>query len=429
MRHNVRLTESEKRMLDGECGRLKQRALELIVQYADALDAECLCTVTKAHLFVGNFSFMRTVASDDVDIIMSQMYLNTSEEKLILDQVSCYTETDARMMDPDHWAEMGVTQEEKDTDLRYMERFHRAGVHMVNTCGPYLVGFVPLMGEHYVCTESHAIPLMNGIWGACANADSIELSVAAAVCGRTPLWGTHIMKNRRGTHLYRVDCDLPSVFEWDLLGHAIGRTLPPFSIPIIDGNFARPDLDRLRSMCASMSTTSGAEMMHVVGVTPEAFTMDLALSGKMPEEEVVITQRDLDKSRAFLCAESRAPIHFVSLGCPHYSLEQLKLTAFFLKDRKIAGDVVLQIWTALPVKEMGIKSGWVQTIEEAGGIVLTSSCPLASGKWPLHAEGMAFDSCKQAHYMQSETRTAVFTGSMEQCLNAAVTGRWERDRA
>jgi cis-L-3-hydroxyproline dehydratase len=41
--------------------------------------------------------------------------------------------------------------------------------------------------------------------GARANADSIEASICSAVCGRTPLWGNHLVKRRRATHVVLIE--------------------------------------------------------------------------------------------------------------------------------------------------------------------------------------------------------------------------------
>ena len=45
----MRLTDTEKKMLQGKMGRLKQKAIESIIQYAEALGAEELCEVTQAN--------------------------------------------------------------------------------------------------------------------------------------------------------------------------------------------------------------------------------------------------------------------------------------------------------------------------------------------------------------------------------------------
>ena len=47
----IHLTEEEQEILDGKQGKLRQTALENIVQYARVLGAEKLCKVTKATVF------------------------------------------------------------------------------------------------------------------------------------------------------------------------------------------------------------------------------------------------------------------------------------------------------------------------------------------------------------------------------------------
>lgn len=428
MDSRLRLTDHEKRMLDGGLGRLKQRALEMIVGYAEILGAEDLVEVTKAHLFVGNFPYTRVVDSEDVDEIISRIYLNCSEEKLIFNELACYGETDARMCDPGRWAEMGVEEAEIDKERRMMDRLREAGMARTDTCCPYLVGFLPMPGEHYVCTESHAIPLMNSLFQGRANADSIELSVAAAICGRTARWGCHLDSGRLGTHVFRLETELSSRLEWDLLGYVVGQRQPARSIPVLSGPFGRPDLDRLRAMTASLTTTGGAEMVHLVGLTPEAPSLEAALGGSQPQADETITQEDLSAARAVFSREGRGTVEFISLGCPHYSLAQLKKVADFLKGRRVRPGVELNVWTVPAFREMALLSGWVQTIEQAGARVLAASCPLTSDKWPREAEGLAFDSSKQAHYLLSETRAPIYIGSMEDCLRTAVSGRWEGGR-
>ena len=202
-----------------------------------------------------------------------------------------------------------------------------------------------------------------------------------------------------------------------------------------------PSLDKLRAMSASLTTTGGAEMMHLVGLTPEATSLEAAFGGFQPQAEETITRLDLTVARAAFGTHKREEVQFISLGCPHYSLPQLKGVNDFLRGRKINRGVELQVWTAPAVREMARLSGWVQAIEEAGGKVLTSSCPLASDKWPrkaeglafdsakqahyLLSEGLAFDSAKQAHYLLSETQATVYFSSPEDCLRTAISGRWE----
>ena len=71
----VKLTEYEKKMLDGEMGEFKQTAIQNIVKYAEVLGATELCEVNKATLFFGAHNYLEVVKSDDYEEIFSKMYM------------------------------------------------------------------------------------------------------------------------------------------------------------------------------------------------------------------------------------------------------------------------------------------------------------------------------------------------------------------
>jgi cis-L-3-hydroxyproline dehydratase len=427
MKHKVTLTEEEKQMLAGELGAAKQKALEFIVQYADAVGAERLVEIRKAHIFVGAHHYLQVLKKSDIDDIISEMYLNTSD-RVVLEKVSCFTQTDVAPVDPDNWEALGISPEKFEADRKHHERFRAAGTVEGGSCASYMVGFIPMMGEHYVSTESHALLFMNSMWGARANADSIEASICSAVCGRTPLWGNHLPEKRRGTHLVVVETSPRTVHEWDLLGYAIGEKLSSNWVPVLVGDFEPPDLERLKSCFASMATSGSVEMCHIVGLTPEAQTLDAALQGHKPDGTIRITRSDIASVIQKISQQGRAKIGFVSLGCPHYSLKQIQEVAEWMRGKKVHPGMIFQVWTAIPIKESAKRSGFVEAIEKSGGRVLTSSCPLVTQAIP-DVPAMAFDSVKQGKYIQACTQSQVFVGSTEQCLEAAVTGIWKGDAA
>ena len=420
----MNLTDKEKRMLNGSEGILKQKAMENVVKYAHVLGAEKLCVVTKAHLFCGSHSYMRAVNSDDIDEVISEMHF-CSSKKVLLDRVECYAQADVGPMCPYNWKKMGVSDEEHEKNMKYLKRYLDAGVQLVGSCVPYMLGFIPLMGEHYVTSESHAVLMMNSLWGACGQADGLGAGFWSAVCGRTPLWGLHIMENRKGTLVFDIECATETVYDWDILGYTIGRKTPTHSIPVLRKGFQRPDMTKLKSSFASMATTGGPEMCHIVGVTPEARSVGDALGGNTPLDIITITERDIEESLSMLCETGRAKLDYISLGCPHYTIEQMMIAANFLKGKKVHSNTVLHIWTAAPIKETADRCGYTEIIERAGGIVLTSSCPLTSEKKPDGAVTMAFDSGKQAHYIKPGSGAKVSFGSMEDCLKSAISGYWE----
>lgn len=421
----LRLTEYEGQMLAGEKGKLKQKAMEVIVRYANVMGAEELCTVTKAHLHCGYHGYLKAVKSADVDRIMSEMFF-CADETLSMQEVSCDCFADVGPMCPDNWSEMDASPEEYELNNKFLERCLDAGVKIYGTCVPYLIGFIPLMGEHYVTSESHVVLIANSLWGACGNADGLEAGFCSAICGRTPLWGNHIMENRGGTHLVKLGnlVDMTqNIYDWDVLGYTIGRKLTPHTNPVLAGEFVRPDIYKLKAFFASLATTSGPEICHVAGITPEAQTLDHAFKGNKPLDVIEIDQRDLNETRQLFSQEGF--VDYVSLGCPHYSLEEIRQTAALLEGKKISNKVRLHVWTAYAFKAVADRSGYTKIIENAGGKLMTGSCPASIESLPPGLDRVAFDSTKMAHDYLSMPHSAVYHGSMEQCVRAAISGKWE----
>ncbi len=421
----LKLTDYEKRMLDGSEGKLKQKAMEVIVRYANVLNAEELCVVTKAHLHCGYHIYLRSLLSDDVDQIMSEMFF-CSDESLPFENVCCDCFSDVGPMCPDNWQDMAIAPEEFELNHKFLQRCLDAGVKMFGTCVPYLVGFIPLLGEHYVTSESHVVLVANSLWGACGNSDGLETGFCSAVCGRTPLWGNHIMDNRWGTHLISLDrfsARTMSVYDWDILGYTVGRKLSPHIRPVLNGDFYRPDIYKLKAFFASLATTSGPEICHITGITPEALTLEAAFKGRKPLDCFAINEKDLEETKLMFSQEGK--LDYISLGCPHYSLEEIQQAAQLLAGKRISSNLVLHIWTAYPFKAVADRCGYTAVIEEAGGKLMTGSCPASVESLPAGMDRVAFDSTKMAHDYLSMSKESVFHGSMEQCIRAAISGKWE----
>lgn len=419
------LTQYEQEMLVGKYGRLKQQALQKVIEYARVLGAQELCEVTMAHVFCGAHGYLSAAGEGSVEKIVSQMQYCT-EEILPLTEMACYCQSDCGPMDPKAYARMGVSETEARRNREFLDYYCQSGINMVGTCVPYLCGFIPMPGEHYVSSESHAVTLMNSLWGACGNADGLEAGFWAAACGRMPKWGNHLRDNRQGTHIFDVECAVNSSRDWDLLGYTIGRKLPPHAIPVINGITNRLSIISIKYFFAAMATTAGPEMCHIVGVTPEAPTLAAALGGREPVRRMTVTAQDLEESYRILGGgQALGPIDYISLGCPHYSIEELRWIAKMLDGKKVAQGTTVHVWTASPIKEVADRSGYTGTIEAAGAVVLTSSCPLTSERMPTGTKTVGFDSAKQAHYIAASRQVNVGYGSLEQCIAAAVTGRWD----
>jgi len=425
----IKLSSIEKTILRGDKGRLQQRALENIVRYAEVLGAEELCRVTKATLGLGAQPYLNHIQSDDYNQIFSRVYMCSDEVFDISHNkfsASCFCMTCTENSDSEDYAEVGLTKEYFDKNNRFLEIARAAGVSMASTCTPYLLGWLPLKGEHFVTTESSNAMFCNSLLGACGNPDGVEAAAWSAICGRTPKWGLHCAENRYATHQFKIECPAQSTTDWDVIGYTIGRMLPAGGIPVITGDFDYPTIVEVKQLFASIATTSGAVMCHILGMTPEAQTMDMATGDQVVASSFKVTDEDYRASLSMLCDATGGPVDFVSLGCPHYTLEEIQDVANYLAGKTIRDGVRLHIWTAYPMKEMARVSGHLAVIEKAGGRIMTSSCPIMVGESIMkNCRGVALDGAKQAHYIRSITDAAVYYGDKYRVIDAALSGKWE----
>jgi predicted aconitase len=59
--------------------------------------------------------------------------------------------------------------------------------------------------------------------------------------------------------------------------------------------------------------------------------------------------------------------------------------------------------------------------------VLADSCPAMSRAAPQGTRVFATDSAKQAHYLPAILGIEAWFGTLDECIDAAVTGRWRGD--
>ena len=423
----VKLIDYEKRIMDGQEGKLKQVAMQNIVRYAEILGAQSLCEVTKATVFCGAHHYLDTCKSEDFDVVFSRMNL-ASDEVLTFDATddNCHIQSDVSPCDRCAYKPFGQTKTFFEKNRHYLDRARKAGVIIVGSCAPYLTGWLPIQGEHFVTTESGVTVIGNSIWGAMGNADGIEAAFWSAICGRTPKWGNHVLENRAGTHLIKVETPIEDMLSWDLLGKAIGGKLPSGAIPVVNGKFSGVTFNKLRQMLTALAITSNCEICHIIGYTPEARSIDDAFQGKQPLGSCQIDDKCLLEAYETVSDSGGGRVDFVSLGCPHYDIDQIKKTADYLKGKTIHPDVKFTIWTVYPVKAMADENGYTQIVEDAGGFLHTGTCPASIGESFLNQyDGLAFDSLKQAECIKSAGAQHVYYGDALRCIDAAVNGKWE----
>lgn len=421
----MHLTDSDKKILDGHCGEPAQKAMELMVRYGRVIGAEKLCAVTWADLFCGFHDYLGVSKTRDFDSVFSQMALCTSEKTVLKSMAKgciCFSGVEPDCSEvPD---QMFMDENQKETNQTFLDRFAKAGVILSGNCIPYLTGFVPIMGEHFVSCESSAVLFMNTLWGAMGNGDGIEASFCAAVCGRTPEAGMHVRENRKGTIEVLVQKRPETLHDWDMLGYTAGKKLPVHAVPVFTGALGRPNAISLKTFFASLACAAGTEMCHLVGISPEAPTPEMAFQGIPPADTVPVTARDMAEARDSLTSKRHRPVDYVSVGCPHLHVEELRHIARFLDGKKIHANTILDIWTTGPMLYMADRCGYSDRIRQSGARLLTGGCPSNRG-YPKGTRTVALDASKQRQDTPAGMDVDnIFLGSRIDCLRSAVKGKW-----
>lgn len=428
----LKLTEDERAMLDGAAGVARQKAMELLVRYADALGAERFVDTKNvagvpgsANPFLQNYYKGQDAGGRDA--IFSYFDLDSDE---LVDVPPALVPTYHLQggADPDRWQTLGVKVE---VFRSYQEREAFAARHdvgILKTCTPYLTGNVPAMGEHCAWMESSAVIYCNSVLGARTNTEGRESTSAAMLTGKIPDWGLHRTEHRIGTHRIDVELDVESVMDWGMLGYFVGDMVQE-QIPVLSGRCSRPDIVRLKHFGAAASTSGGVEMYHIVGITPEAETEEMAFGPHAPRERFVYDRAARRRVYDRLNANASSPdVDYVMLGCPHAALEQLREAASLLEGRKVSANCSLWIFTSRAVKREAEEAGFVRAIERAGGVLLTDTCSAFAQALPPGTKVAALDSAKQAHYLPAIMGVQAWFGSTRECIDAAVTGRWNGER-
>jgi predicted aconitase len=419
----MRLTDHEKAMLDGAHGKAKARAMDLLVRYGEALGAERLVeTNNVAGAFNASTPSVRALAARGFDAVYSELNLD-SDEVVEIPRMAVNTCQLITGIDNAKWRTQGIPDDLAEQQKRGEAFFGQRGINMHATCTPYQVGNVPVKGEHCAWMESSAVVYCNSVLGARTNTEGKESTGAAALTGRIPDWGLHLDTNRRGTHLVEVGIPVDDIMDWGLFGYWLGEIVQD-EIPVLTGALVNPTLIKLKHFGAAASSSGGVEMYHLPGTTPEAASVEQVFGGRAIAD--TLRYGDAERRRAYEnlnCARERK-VDFVMLGCPHNSIDQVWLIASLLEGRRINPDTALWVHTPRALRDTAERNGYVRMIEDAGGVVMSDTCPAISRHMPKGVRTVATDSAKQAHYLPAITGVEAWFGSVRDCVEAGISGSW-----
>lgn len=406
------LTERDEAMLAGEYGEAARLALRIIVRMAGIQRAERLVDVS--HVHVGG------------SISTGQGSLAVIERLVELGaRVRVPTTLNAISVDRVHGMEPGVDPEFHARAERLVTALERMGTRPVFSCTPYVYPDAPRLGDDILWAESNAIAYANSVIGARTNRHGDFLDVCAAITGRVPYSGLHLTENRVGDVLVRVPpVETSDTSFYTALGYLVGA-FAGSDVPVIDGIVGRPSLEALKSFCSTVATAGAVGLFHMVGVTPEAPTLDAAFGGRLPQRVLDVDPADLGEVWRELSSGVGKSLQAVLLGSPHATLGDFVELAALVDGRVRHPDVDVLLTTSRLVEDQARDRGLLAVIEDFGVRVSTDRClcMMSEQLLPSGTTGVMTNSGKFAHYGPGLIRRGVYFGSTADCVESAVAGR------
>jgi hypothetical protein len=401
------LTDADRAMLEGEAGEAAQTAMELIVATGAAEDAPGLLDISGAH----------------IDGCLYHGRAGLDFALLLIEQgarVKVPTTLNVSSLDLLHPDLYRGDVETARAARRLMDAYVEMGATPTWTCAPYQLPSRPKLGEQVAWGESNAIVFANSVLGARTSRYGDFLDICCALTGRAPAIGLHTDNGRIAT--LQIDLEFPGDLLSDdllypVLGHVIGEVAGT-EVAVVVGLDHRATEDRLKALGAAAASSGAVAMFHAAGVTPEAATVQDATRGSTPRK-ITIGLDDLRRARALLGRES-GWLDGVSVGTPHFSIEEMRKLAKLVSDR--ATKVPFYVSTSRDVLIAAEEEGTLAPIEDFGATIVTDTCTYIT---PIIAIGQGVimtNSGKWAFYAPGNLGVEVVLAGLGSCVESAAAG-------
>ena len=422
----MKLSETDRRMLDGDLGEAARFAMSVLTRMAEVYGATELMDVSQAHidgcglLSAASLEFAETLASKGA-------------------KVRIPTTLNMGPLDLQNWREFDVPEEFARRAIRQGRAYEGMGCIPTWTCAPYQGYLTPRFGQQIAWAESNAVVYANSVLGARTNRYGDYIDICAAVAGRVPKCGLHLKENRAGQMLVRlVDIDPELVRRDDfypVLGHLVGSAAGE-KIPVIEGLPSAASDDQLKALGAAAASSGAVALFHAVGVTPEAPTAGDAFQGGEPERTIEVRMGDLLDARSDLSTgpdetegSGGAKVDVIVLGCPHFSFAEFRKLAELVRGGRCHPDVTFLVATGQTSYSLLQRSEHLDALTDFGVRITLDTCVFHTPIVGPRAKVLMTDSGKCSYYAPGELDVQVVFGSVADCVASAVAGRVCREES
>lgn len=411
------LSDKDHEMLTGAHGAAAKMAMSILVRMAEISGAKELLDISGAHI--------------DSTVYIGDAGLEFAERLASLGaKVSVPTTLNVSGLDEHHWKEWAVPPDWARQAQRQMTAYQSMGTIPTWTCAPYQTEMRPLFGQQIAWGESNAIVFANSVIGARTERYPDLFDVCCAITGRAPAIGLHLTENRAGKLLLNLK-DIPEALQvsddfYPVLGHFLGKAAHDM-IPVIAGMKIIPNEDQLKALGAGAASSGAVALFHMVGITPEAPTIEAAFQGNKPQETSAITMDMLRQARRELTHTDNARLDMVVLGSPHFSLAEFKKLAPLVAGKKKSARVKFLVTSSRAMAQLAQQAGFLEHLQEFGAQLTVDTCILTTPMLPKEIEFLMTNSAKFAYYAPGLLDKKITFGSLADCVNSAIAGDIVRD--
>jgi predicted aconitase len=288
-----------------------------------------------------------------------------------------------------------------------------------------LVGNFPRKGDYVSWIGTGAQLMVNSLIGARCNRDGTMINLASAITGRAPYRGLFLDENRYAEVVVRLDglaLEELSDADYGAIGYYVGAIAENRNV-VFEGLSRRIPFESLKYLMAPLSVSGSVSICHLVGVTPEAPSLEEALGYRKPTEIIHVGKKAISDTQALYAVDPNEKVDMAVLGCPHCTIEELKKIASLLEDKKIGNDRRLWIGSPYQMYYLAQTMGYSQIIENAGGVI-SSSCmaTIPDSPIPSDVKTIATNSFKASHYISRLTkgRVKVVVREMDECVQSIL---------
>ena len=273
MEDTVRLTDEERAMLAGAQGEAVRRALDYQAEVGRFFGAARFVPITNAHMM------------GDIEVLGDAGLAFLRDARDLGARARIPVTTNARCVDF-AWADrLGQDPGECAKEREVIAALRAMDVVTADTCINYQTLYQPHLGERVAWGDTGTVIYANSVFGARSNFESGPAALAAAITGRTPEYGFQLDRHRKGRFVVDLSgATLGDPADWGALGKIVGeRHQNYYAVPVFTGMRRPPLADELKHLGCALASYGSMGMFHMVGVTPEAPTLEAAFGGAVPE--------------------------------------------------------------------------------------------------------------------------------------------------